>query len=239
MATALVLSAGGMFAAWEVGAWKALQKRFRPDMIVGASAGAWNGWLIAGGCTPDELIREWLRPENANIMRFGLHPAGVLHPEMLHQVSRKLFERFQPHIPFALTLAQVPLLRPRLVRGPEVTWQHLAAACAIPFGFPPVRIESKYYVDGGLLGAVPFWAAEEMGADCAIALNALTTMPFRILRAVLPRSRPSRSLKVMRVEPSQALGSLYNAVFWSRSNIERWIEQGERDGNRATDLITM
>src|ERR1039458_5392786 len=45
--TALVLSAGGMFGAWEVGVWKTLSRHLRPDCIVGASAGAWNGWMIA------------------------------------------------------------------------------------------------------------------------------------------------------------------------------------------------
>src|ERR1035437_3866188 len=60
--TALVLSAGGLWAAWEVGVWSVLRERFRPDLIVGASAGAWNGWAIAGGCTPLELARPWARP---------------------------------------------------------------------------------------------------------------------------------------------------------------------------------
>ena len=52
MPTALVLSAGGMFAAWEAGVWKALSGRFQPDVIVGTSAGAWNGWAIAGAPRP-------------------------------------------------------------------------------------------------------------------------------------------------------------------------------------------
>src|ERR1017187_6900392 len=47
--TALVLSAGGLWAAWEVGAWSVLRERFRSDLIVGASAGAWNGWPEPGG----------------------------------------------------------------------------------------------------------------------------------------------------------------------------------------------
>jgi len=46
-----------MYAAWEVGVWKALAPHIRPDLIVGASAGAWNGWAIAGGAAPEELER--------------------------------------------------------------------------------------------------------------------------------------------------------------------------------------
>ena len=48
---ALVLSAGGQWGAWEAGAWKVLSQTFQPDLIVGASVGAWNGWAIAGGCS--------------------------------------------------------------------------------------------------------------------------------------------------------------------------------------------
>jgi len=34
-------------AAWEAGVWKALHRHLKPSLIVGASAGALNGWLIA------------------------------------------------------------------------------------------------------------------------------------------------------------------------------------------------
>jgi NTE family protein len=91
MPTALVLSAGGMFAAWEVGVWKALREHFTPGLIVGASAGAWNGWSIAGGATPEELVREWLDPSTATLMRSG----------PLHAKARHLFERYQPRVPSA------------------------------------------------------------------------------------------------------------------------------------------
>lgn len=236
---ALVLSAGGMYAAWEVGVWKALRKRFQLDLIVGTSAGAWNGWMIAAGISPDELIREWLDPAAANIMQFGLHRTGILRPDALHEKARDLFARFQPRIPFGLTLAEVPRLRPLLVRGPQITWRHLAAAASIPLCFPPVEIEGKHFADGGLLGALPVWAAEEMGATHAIAVNAINILPFRMMRMVFRPRRPTAALTVFPIEPSEKLGPLRDGVVWSAANIRRWIEQGERDGNRAATSITM
>jgi NTE family protein len=239
--TALVLSAGGLYAAWEVGVWKALHALpgVQPDMVVGASAGALNGWAIAGGCTVEELEREWLEPRMAGIMQPGLHRSGVLRPATLYQKTRDLHARFHPRLPFALTLVEVPRFRTHLVRGREITWQHLAATCSIPFGFPPVRIGGVSYVDGGLAGALPLWAAEALGATRAIALNALTAWPFITLRKVLPLRRPSSALRVIAIEPSEPLGPLRHAVRWSARNIERWIELGERDGNRAATSITM
>jgi len=218
-----------MFAAWEVGVWKALSNRFRPDLIVGASAGAWNGWAIAGGATPDDLIAEWLDPMTAKLLQPGLHRFGVLRPEALHEKARELFSRFQPRVPFGLTVVEVPRMRPCIVRGPEITWQHLAATAAIPFGVPPVEIGGHRYVDGGLLGALPLWAAEKMGATRAIAVNCLTTLPFRMLRAVMRPPAASAALEVIRIEPSEPLGSLRDTAVWSAANIQRWIDLGERD----------
>src|SRR5215472_6852440 len=191
MPTALVLSAGGLYAAWEVGVWKALHQRFQPDIVVGASAGAWNGWAIASGATPEELESEWLDKSTSKLMPFGLHITGCLRPEALHAKARDLASRYQPRIPFGLTVVEVPRLRVHLVRNKEISWEHLAATCTIPCGFPPMRIDGKFYVDGGFMGALPVWAAETMGADRAIALNVLTTLPFRMLRTLLAIRQPS------------------------------------------------
>src|SRR4051812_1139831 len=104
MKDALVLSAGGLWAAWEVGAWSVLATRFRPDVVVGASAGALNGWAIAGGATPEQLERLWLDPSTGGIMQFQLHSRGLLRGEPLMQMARELFDRYRPRMPFALTI---------------------------------------------------------------------------------------------------------------------------------------
>ena len=231
MTTALVLSAGGMFAAWEAGVWKTLAGRFRPDLIVGASSGAWNGWAIAGGASPDDLVREW---HDTSIAATWLFRA-----ELLHRKAQDLWWRFQPRVPFGLTVVEVPRFHARLVSGPHITWRHLAATCSIPGAFPAVAIEDKWFVDGGLLGSLPLWAAEEMGATRAIAINCLTGLPFRMARAVLRPRRPSARLDVVLIEPSEPLGNLRDTVCWSHSNIEHWIELGERDAKQALSLITM
>ena len=237
--TALVLSAGGLWAAWEVGAWSVLRERFRPDLIVGASAGAWNGWAIAGGCTPQDLAQMWLDPATGGVMRFGLHATGFLQGEPLRAKARELFERFQPRVPFALTTVELPWLKCHIVRDRDITWQHLAACCAIPAAFPPVEIGSRRYVDGGMRGALPLWAAEELGATRAVALNVLNTPVFRLLHRAMWQRTAGASLQVLRIEPSRRLGSLHDAVRWNAANIQRWIAQGEQDAKRVASSITM
>src|SRR6266511_5364360 len=151
--TALVLSAGGMFGAWQAGACRALLEVFQPDLVAGSSVGALNGWVIAGGGTPDELIAQWLDPRTANMMRMRVPSVpwqGIFHPAELADLTRDMCARYRPRVAFAGTMVEIPSLRMTLAYGEEITWTHLMAMCAVLLGFPPVRIGAKYYVDGGL-----------------------------------------------------------------------------------------
>ena len=64
--TALVLSGGGMFGAYQAGVWAALHDTIQLDMVVGASIGSLNGWLIAGGCSGETLEQNWLTLESGS-----------------------------------------------------------------------------------------------------------------------------------------------------------------------------
>lgn len=179
-------------------------------------------------------------PLTAQVMQPGIHWAGLLRPESLHLKARELFKRYQPRVPFGLTVVELPRLKPRLVRGEDVRWEHLAATASIPMAFPPVGILGRHYIDGGFpAGALPLWAAREMGAARAVAVMCLTSLPFRVMRRILPTHQDPGNMEVIRFEPSEPLGSLRDAIVWSAANIRRWIDLGERDANRALLSITM
>jgi len=242
--TALVLSAGGMFGAYQAGVWRELSAWFHPDLVVGTSAGALNGWLIAGGCEPEELISLWTDPATAAFLK--LRPPlqrwrGFFDGETFSERVQELYSRHRPRIPIGVVLTEVPRLVPRLFQTDEITWQHLAAACAIPLGLPPQRIGGRWYVDGGLLGALPLWAAPQMGATRAIAVNALPFLPSPVMRAgvgALRRASPPLptvgSLDVITIAPEGGLGTVSDAVRWSRDNVLRMIERGSADARRVT-----
>src|ERR1700690_125592 len=116
--TALVLSAGGMFGAYQAGAWGELSARFQPDMVVGASAGALNGWAIAGGCTPDELIRRWKDQSSSAFLKpqVPLRPwRGFLDGVSFSNHVREFFSLFTPRIPCGIVITDLVRLSPRLV----------------------------------------------------------------------------------------------------------------------------
>jgi NTE family protein len=237
-----VLSAGGMFGAWQAGVWKALSRHFAPDLVIGASVGSLNGWGIAGGLAPDRLAAYWLDPEVANLIRPRFR-RSLFDPAPLHRTARMLVETCRPVIPYATTLTELPRLRARIVRGEEMGWEHLVAACSFPAGFPPVRIDGRHYVDGGLLGALPLWVAAELGAERAIAVDALPVIPSALVTTAVraarrigkPRAAP-RDFPVRLIRPGVTLGRLRDALYWNPIHAAKWIAQGERDAELS---ITM
>lgn len=221
---ALVLSGGGMFGAWQAGAWAAMAEGFQPDLIVGASVGSLNGYVIACGITPESLRDLWLDENFASLSR-------------LKASLRTLTVQHRPGMDYAVVATDLFRMKPKIFRGSEVTWRHLAASCAVPLVLPQVRIGRRFYSDGGLLNPLPVYAAVELGATDILALQALPEMPSALLkpfvrgfRAVFGVHPPlERSVRLRLLEPGAPLGSLRDAIQYKRSNVERWLEQGYRD----------
>jgi NTE family protein len=240
MKTALVLSAGGMFGAYQAGVWKALEPVLRPDAVVGCSIGSINGWAIASGIQPDELIRSWLDPESAALMtrRGRLRPwRAIFDPGPLEKMVQELTSSYTPRVPFALAVTRLPQLRIEIIETPNLTWRHILASCAVPVGYPPVRIDGRLYCDGGFLSVMPVWAAQRYGVDRAIAVNVLPSAPLNALRATVrmvrllaPREPEVMGLEVIRLGPERMLGTFHDAITWDAGNMRRWIDRGQADG---------
>ncbi len=238
-----MLSGGGMFGAYQAGAWKALSPRIAPDLVVGASVGALNGWLIASGAPPAELERLWLDPSSGQLMTYlrGRAPwQGVFDPRPLENTAKFLTQNYQLRLDLGVALLELPRLRRRLVRNGEVNWRHLVATCSVPGGFAPARIQGRLYFDGGLLEPAPVWAAVEMGATRAIVVNASRfTTPAavslalragkRVGRLIAPSSVAPQGVEVTIITPRDPLGTMLDGKRWRTDIIRRWIDLGEAD----------
>jgi NTE family protein len=226
---ALVLSGGALFGAWQAGAWAALAPVFQPDLIVGASAGSLNGYAIACGASPQKLRELWLSEDVASLHRFEAS-------------LRTLTAGRRPQVDYAVVVTDLLRLKPRIFRGDEVTWRHLAASCAVPLVLPQVRIDGRYYTDGGLLNPLPVYAAVELGATEIVALHALPEIPSVVLkpfvlgfRAVFGFHPPlPAGVSLTVIEPSRRLGSLRDTLRWKRENVERWLDQGFEDAKNIS-----
>ena len=242
--TALVLSSGGLFGAYQAGVWSYLaESSFQPDIVVGASVGALNGWAIAGGCRPLDLVDQWLDETRSNVLRRKQNPgfrAGFFEGEPLRHLTQRIFSDYPPSPNFGLVLVQLPFLRSRLITGDFVTATHLFATASIPLAMPAVSIGGRTFTDGGLLEDVPLWAAVRMGATSIVAIDAMHfDCPWWYRAGVspmglfAPRLKSEVRLQTILIRPSRPLGHYSEALSWNRARIQSWLDLGYSDARRT------
>lgn len=235
-----------MFGAYQAGVWKALSECFRPDVVIGASIGSLNGWMIAGGISPDLLIEQWLHAEEAEALRWRWPRRwldGCVDAPYLEQWIREMHEAFSPKMEVGVVSTRLWPFGPELARSPGITWQHLASSCAVPFLFPHYRLDGAIHSDGGLTGALPLWAAQEFRCDRVLAVNCLAAPPFlgagaakRLLRSISRQPDIDEgSMEVLTISPSAPLGGVHDFLCWKRANVERWIGVGFEDAQSVLD----
>ena len=220
----LVLSGGGFFGAFQAGASEALGPF---DCIVGASAGALNGWAIASGMPPAELQKLWL--EAAVSARAGLRLPryfgdGILDTRVLENMVRTLIRDWRPRVDFGVVVSQGWDCRQVLFRNEEVDVDVILASCAVPFLLPAKRIRGRLSVDGGLRDACPIWAARAMGAQAITAVNVWTHLPKWWPGG---SHRDNRVLTgITMIEPPSRLGPIRASALASPAQVAAWIEAG-------------
>lgn len=228
---ALVLSGGGLFGAWQAGAWSELERSFEPELIVGASIGSVNGYLIACGVSGEELAGMWLDPEFRRL-------------DDLHLMLERLTSRYTLRRPFALTVTDILRMKVRVYRDGEVTWRHLAASCAVPPLYAPMRLDGRWCTDGGVLNPLPVGAAAGLGATEVEALQVLGRFPSALLGPVVTGFRwlfaggekVPAGMRVRVREPGEKLGGLRKTLWGTQADIERWIAQGRGDAQKPFPL---
>lgn len=245
--TALILSAGGMFGSYQAGVWSVLSNYIQPDLVVGASIGSLNGWLIAGRCPAEALIERWQTLEGGAQVRWRMPQSfsdGIIASDVVESWIQDVFAACTPVLEYGVVATELRRMRPRLFRNPGLTWQHLAASCSAPVFLPPHRIDGVLYGDGGLIDPLPLWAARELGATRVVAVNLLPRRPL-LLRAVAQgaqaygkfRNPSFEGMEVVTISPAEDLGTARDSVYWSKANTERWIDLGKKDAYTLKHLV--
>ena len=228
-----------MFGAYQAGVWQELASFFQPDIVVGASVGSLNGWLIASACHPATLTDRWQNLESIERLSWRIPRRltdGLIDSSLLEGWIREMCEGSNPQCEYGAVLTRVRSLKPRLFRWPEVTWQHVAGSCAVPLFLRHYRFDGHVYTDGGFLDPSPVWAAMEMGADVIVSVNVLRHRPalvravvktFRVCGRYRPPSGAGRT--IIDIDPACSLGGPKDSMYWSRGNAKRWIQQGRQD----------
>jgi NTE family protein len=185
MTTAFVLPGGANFGAVQVGMLRALHEAdVRPDVLVGTSVGAINAAWLAGAdpdAGVDELARIWtsLRRGDVFPLRFTLGLAGFLGRRASLFDAGGLRKLIDAHIRFErLEDAPIPLhvVVTDVLHGRDVALSAgsaldvITASAAIPGVFPPVVVDGRTYMDGGVVNNAPVSHAVALGADTIYVL---------------------------------------------------------------------
>ncbi|MGI9607044.1 MAG: patatin-like phospholipase family protein [Acidimicrobiales bacterium] len=184
--TAFVLGGGGLRGSVEVGMVKALaEAEIVPDLVVGTSIGSINGAIIASGPTGDmvgRLVGMWDELTESGVLRDGPMTrlaTVVRHRTHLHTNNsmRKLIEDWLPHtrfeelpVPFQCSAACVETSAEWWFdSGPLI--DALLSSCAVPGLLPPVEVDGRHYIDGGVVNSIPISRALELGATTIYVLH--------------------------------------------------------------------
>jgi NTE family protein len=184
--TAVVLGGGGVLGAVQVGQIAALlDAGVRPDLVVGTSVGAMNGAVLAA-FDPTEVAERletvWRSPDAAAV--FGTGPVARLRelartgtaahsPEPLRRaLAAQVGDRLIEDLPVRFQCCAASIEDAAEVwfdRGPLV--EAVLASSAVPGLLPPVQLDDRHYLDGGLVNSIPLGRAVELGARRVFVLQ--------------------------------------------------------------------
>lgn len=188
MTTAFVLSGGGSLGAVQVGMLEALAHHgIRPDMLIGASAGALNAAYVAGhGFTTETLDRLagiWRSLRRQDVFPFAPHHqllalAGARPSLCSPDGLRRLVERHVGYDRLEDSAIPVHVVATDVLSGNEVVLSKgdprraVLASAAIPGVFPWVDVGGQALFDGGVADNTPISQAVALGADRIVVVPA-------------------------------------------------------------------
>ena len=184
--TAVVLGGGGVLGAVQVGMLRALlEAGVRPDLVLGTSVGAMNGAVLAAAPpaeVADRLDVLWHSPHAAEVFgagpvarlrelartRVAAHSAEPLRRALAAELGERRLEDLP--VPFQCCAARIEDAAEHwFVRGPVV--DAVLASAAVPGLLPPVAVDGRHYLDGGLVNSIPLGRAVELGARRVFVLQ--------------------------------------------------------------------
>jgi NTE family protein len=158
MKIGVALSGGGARGISHLGVLEALEEYgIHPTYLSGVSAGAIVGALYAAGNKPWEILRFIVKTKIFKFFKPDTSLTGLLRIE----ATEKLYEQMLKENSFAslnipLTVSATDIEYGEIVYFSEGELiKPLQASSCVPVLFAPVEINSRYYVDGGVLNNLP------------------------------------------------------------------------------------
>lgn len=171
---ALVLGGGGLRGFAHIGVLRALEEAgFKPDIVVGTSAGAVVGAAYASGMSSAQMESAARDIRMSSLVDWTLSSGGIMRGNHLAKwvdaVTADIpIEKFP--IRFAAVAtdlhSETAVLLDRGSAGNAIR-----ASAAVPGVTVPVPYKSGHLIDGGITSLIPVRFARAMGADFVIAVD--------------------------------------------------------------------
>lgn len=187
---ALVLAGGGAKGSFEARlVWHLEEMGFTWDVVIGVSAGSLNGAKISSGQTRP-LLSVWERSRKEDIVTggFNLWRAFQLATKRKNSLydtdplRNLLWAEYHPDdtvIPLVIGVADLEAgtyetftVEPGMSYDKAEVVDYLMASSAVPVTYPPVRINGRPHVDGGVRNITPLADAIRFDPDQIIVIVA-------------------------------------------------------------------
>lgn len=181
--TALIAVGGASRTAYSAGVMDALlEMGVTADMFYGVSAGAAFGISYCSGQAGRNRVivsdymptpqysgaKHLLRPSNRCFYNLDYVFGKV--PDELEPFDYEAFARFKGECIAVMTDLKTGEAVYADMPRDDRKLMHLRATCALPLLFPPIEIDGRKYMDGGIADSIPFRHALAQGCDKLIVI---------------------------------------------------------------------
>jgi NTE family protein len=170
----LALSGGFARGIAHIGVLKVLQEENIPiHFVAGSSFGAFIGALHCAGATAREMEQIACRVRRRHFAQLSISRYGLFSSRRMIKFLNKILKvrKFEElETPLAITATEISTGEGVVFRSGPLA-EAVRASCAYPGVFPPVELDGRLLVDGGLTYPVPTQPLSEMGPDRIIAVH--------------------------------------------------------------------
>lgn len=174
----LALGSGAAYGFAHIGVLKVLKEAgIDIDIICGSSTGALIAALWAAGYSIEEserIAHDFSRKMSACFLTgFSLPMKGFLRARRLENIFKSIFKKMKfSDLKHTLGIAAFDFLnRKTVILKKGFLYKALAASCAFPGIFEPIRFKKEILLDGGILTPLPTEVLLQYGAHKIIASN--------------------------------------------------------------------
>lgn len=175
----VALSGGGARGFAHGGVLKAMEEIGRkPDVIAGVSAGAVAAVMWASGIDADEIHKRFDRCKFSSMTSLAIRDGGggIFSLDPFRRFVEKAVAPYKrlEDLPVPVKIGVTDI-----ATGEAVCIDHgdigpaVMASCSIPVLFRPVKIDGRYYVDGGVARNLPAWLLR----DCCESVVGINVSP--------------------------------------------------------------